>query len=317
MEGNRDRHATTDEIIDLDARCRELEAALGKSLIRQSLTRGWSRKAFLYTIFGRRLTLNLGQLIIAMREKKAPILGREMAQTLDAALRKLIGYKRWLVLFGSLAALPGLISLILLWQQNAVVATEVENVAADTQNGERGTLLTVIYSSTDRSEFGALTTPIYSTTNRARAVLRLIERDRAELLSTEERDLMGLNHFVDISQAPLGGVDFSPAFGDEPTEFYEVSFMSSNLLEASFDNCKLERVWFSSSFLWNTTFQGAVCKRVDFADTSIKGVDFRTTELIDCSFAGATFDADTEWPEGFDPIAAGATPFEPNPGGAQ
>lgn len=310
VESGLDRDRLIDEILALEAETRAVEARLDVHRKRRGRARALGRKLFLYATLGRRLTIDLGRLIVAVREGREPLFGREMARTLDSASRKLVGYKRWVVLFGLLAALPGSVSVYLLWQQNQVVAVEKENAIADSGNTERGRLLTLIYSTYDKSPTGLTTTPIHSAMNRRRAVLRLIERDREFLIRTQEDDHLGLNRMVDLSNAPLRDVDFSAIPGEPKAEFTKVGFVGSNFENASFAGCKLDHVWFSGAALWYTDFRDAVCRDTSFDDAYLIGVDFRGAELTGCEFAGASYDKTTRWPEGFDPDAAGAKLFE-------
>lgn len=309
MEPAGEKEALIDEIVLLEAEIRALEDKRSQQRARGRKVSTFGSKAFLYAFFGRRLTRSLGDLIVSVSMKREPVFGPAMAKTLDAASLKLIGYKRWLVFFGALAALPGIISVVLLWQQNLAVAQETENTVADATNTERLRLLQMAYLTYDKSPYGQLTTPAHSAANRRRAVLNLIEKDAAELARTEDEDLFELNRMVDLSRAPLKGVDFSPLPGESQV-FRDVGFVSSNFEDASFENCEFDHVWFSNAMLWRTNFRGSICRNVSFDETSIIGVDFRETTFIDCDFTGAVYDPSTQWPEDFDQRAAGALPYE-------
>lgn len=317
MEEGPDRDALIGEILDLDRRCRELESLAGKSTLFAGKAATMGRQMLLYSVFGRSLTRNLGRLIASVREKRGPLFGPELAKTLDSAVNKLIGYKRWLVLFGSLAALPGLISMILLWQQNDVLDRELDNVHTDSKQWERGEYLATIYSVRDRSDLGYTTTPIFSASSRGEAVLKLIEHDRSELRRHRKRDILGLNQMVDISLAPLRDVDFSALPGKPPVKFVGVGFNGSNFLNASFEACELENVWFSTGSLENANFRGTTCRRVDFDKTYLFGVDFRGATFENCNFEEAVYDAGTQWPEGFRPEEFGAVMYRENQEGQQ
>ncbi len=309
MEPAETKETLIDEIVGLESEVRRLEEHRARQRSRGVKAASLGGKAFLYTFFGRHLTRSLGRLIVSVREGNEPVFGPAMARTLDAALLKLMGYKRWLLVFGALAAVPGMISVVLLWQQNLAVAEEKALTIADSVNAERGELLGIIYRTRDRTPDGQLTTPVHSAANRRRAVLRLIERDAEELARTEERDLFGLNHLVNLSRAPLGDVDFSPG-PDEPTQrFAQVSFTGSHFQNASLAGCDFEDVWFSGARLWFTDVTGASFRRVKFDGANLIALDFREVELVDCDFTGAVYDESTRWPEGFDPRAAGAIPF--------
>ncbi|MCB1078724.1 MAG: hypothetical protein KDM64_12930, partial [Verrucomicrobiae bacterium] len=193
MEPAGDKEFLIDEIVTLEAELRRLERKDARHRVRRGKLASMAGKVFLYTFFGRKLTHYLGNLIVAVSTGEEPFFGRAMARALDAASMKLIGYKRWLFAFGALAALPGVISVVLLWQQNLAVADETARTVADTTNSERLDLLRMIYLTYDKTPFGSLTTPMHSAANRRRATLLLIERDAAELARTEEEDLLNLN----------------------------------------------------------------------------------------------------------------------------
>lgn len=300
------------EIIELDRSCR----ALGwseESSFRWLPFAAIGRKLVLHLLLGGPLTRSLAELVIAVQEKRQPIFGAEMADAIDAAVRKLTGYKRWIVLFGCLAALPGIISVILLAQQNAVVAQERANAEADAANTERTSLLVAIYSVADLTDAGMLTTPLQSAKVRREAALALIERDGAELRASETDALDGAARMVDLSIAPFGDVDFSPLPGSPRTMFASVSFVNSDFRDASFARCDFEKVWFSNAYFRRTRFTGATFSKVDFSEATFQETDLRDLDLSGCVFTGARYDRATRWPEGFDPAVAGAIPLEPEP----
>lgn len=307
------REDTIRQILALEESCQELEAASKSYRSSRSKFANLGGRLFIRFALGARLTRAMGSFLTTVKERKGPVLGPELARTLDAASRKMIGYKRWILLFGLLAALPGTVSVVLLWEQNNAVAETKDNSIAGRKSGERLTLLATIYNTRDKTESGRLTTPLHSQQVRQDAVLRLIERDRAELLRTKERDILDTSHMVDISMAPLNGVNFSPLPGYPPTSFERVSFVNSNFDQASFHACELVRVWFDNAYLWNMDFRDAKLVDVSFIDANIRGADFTGASFYECDFKGAQFDPATKWPEGFDPAAAGATPFPESP----
>lgn len=304
-------------ILELEAACEEFEKKAATAGKRRARIFGKLQKFALHMVFGRQLTESLGELLHSVKSGKRPYLGQELAKTLDAASRKLIGYKRWLFALGALAALPGIVSMVLLWQQNLAVAKAKDDKISDIENSERVILLTTIYTTFDKSEAGMLTTPFYSAVNRREAALRLIERDGRELKETEEADILGLNRMVDLSIAPFNGVDFSAAPGVPPTQFSDVSFVNSNLEEAIFENCEFRHAWFSFAYLWRTNFRKARFVNTSFDNASILGADFTGATFDACDFTEAVYDKATRWPDGFDPVAAGAKKIESVEGAAQ
>lgn len=263
-----------------------------------------------YFILGRRLSRALADLIRVVKERKRPYLGSELARALDAASRKVMGYKRWLLLLGIMAALPGFVSVVLLWQQNQVVKHAKIDRLADLRNQQRVELLTTIYQTHDKSEAGLLTTPVFSASNRRQAVLELIHLDAGRLEQRGEADGLNLNRMVDLSVAPLNGIDFSTIPGESAWNFRNIGFVNSNFENTSFSGCRFENVWFSHAQLYGTDFRAATFTDVDFSNARIVGADFRGAEFLRCDFSGAQFDESTRWPEDFDPTAAGALKME-------
>ena len=303
------REAAIPRILELERLINELETQAEKGRRRRSKLARVGIKTGLYAILGRGLTLSLGELLEAVRQNKRPYLGKELAKTIDLASRKLIGYKRWLLALGLLAATPGIVSMILLWQQNLTVAKVKDDTVSSLENGERVILLATIYDTWDKSELGMLTNPKSSPINRRDAVFRLIERDAEELAEVEEQDLLNLNRMVDISIAPLNEVDFSPLPGKPAYRFHNIGFVNSNFENASFEGCSFERVWFSAAYLWNTNFRNTRFLNTSFDEASIRGADFTGAVFENCDFSNAQFDDATLWPEGFDPEEAGAVRF--------
>ncbi len=304
--GEFDRDATISRILQVQEHILAHESRRGKKGPIQTRLKALFKQALVYTVLGRRLSRALSELIKAVRERRRPYLGPELANALEAASRKVMGYKRWLIALGLMAALPGCISAFLLWQQNQAVEEAKVNSIEDLRNNYRVELLITIYHTTDKSESGLLTTPVFSASNRRNAVFELIQWDAEQLAELEEEDLFKLNRMVDLSVAPLNNVDFSAIPGEDPFFFRDIGFVNSNFENASFEGCRFEHVWFSNAQLYGTNFQLARFKDVLFDEARIIGADFTGAEFILCNLEGAVFDATTRWPDGFDPIAHGA-----------
>lgn len=304
--GEFDRESTICRILQLQEMILEYERRKGRRSALWPRLKAWSKRLFVYAVVGKKLSKTLTELICVVRERRRPYLGTELAKALEAASRKVMGYKRWLLMLGLAASLPGMLSLFLLWQQNQVVKDSKTNRIADLRNNKRVELLITVYHTFDKTEAGLLTTPVFSAANRRDAVLELIQWDAARLAKLEEEDLFQLNRMVDLSIAPLNGVDFSPSPGESPFFFKNVGFNSSNFEDASFEQCRFEHVWFSAAQLYRTNFRQAVFKDVWFDETRIIAADFSGAEFILCKFEGAVFDETTVWPKGFDPLAHGA-----------
>jgi hypothetical protein len=304
-----DREAAVQSILDMQAELDRRSRALEKKQTFRKRVAKVFKLGIIHLLIGRKLTRALTDLLNAVHSRKRPYLGTELAQVLEAINRKVMGYKRWLIIIGLLAALPGFISVSLLWQQNTTVEEGKINKIADLRNNNRVELLITIYHTTDKSESGLLTTPFFSASNRRNAVYELIEWDAQRLESLEEADILNLNRMVDLSVAPLNDIDFSAIPGESPFVFKNIGFVNSNFENTSFEGCAFERVWFSNAQLYGTNFRGARFKDVLFDEALIIGADFSQAEFILCNFQGAQFDPTTRWPEGFDPVSEGAIPM--------
>jgi len=300
------RDATISNILQLQEAILRHETQMGRKRLAGSPLKALLKQTIIYSVIGRRLSRALADLIKAVKDRKRPYLGPELANALEAASRKVMGYKRWLLMLGLMAALPGLISVALLWQQNLAVKEAKDNRIADLRNNKRVELLITIYHTTDKSEAGLLTTPVFSASNRRNAVIELIQWDADRLAELEEDDIFKLNRMVDLSVAPLNDVDFSPIPGEPPLFFKDIGFVNSNFEGASFEGCRFEHVWFSSAQLYGTNFRQARFKDVLFDEAIIAGADFSEAEFIMCDFEGAVYDQATRWPDGFDPRDFGA-----------
>ncbi|MGB1259535.1 MAG: pentapeptide repeat-containing protein, partial [Akkermansiaceae bacterium] len=235
-----------------------------------------------------------------------PLLGAKLAYVLDAASRRITGYKRWAVIFGVIAALPGIVSLILVWQQNRVVSRETDNTLADIRNRSRLDQLLIVYTSEEKDAQTALMTPTHASSLRKEAALALIEMDSNAYRAAEKSRDIEFDWRVDLSIAPLERVNFSPLDAVEPRVMERVSFMNSNLFKSSFAHCHLTKIWFDSATLIQTQFDGAVLSDCAFIGAKLIDVDFSKAAFVRCDFKGAQYNEGTRWPEGFDPVAAGA-----------
>ncbi len=305
------RETTISRILELQQNVIHFEQSKKKKKALRDRFQSLIKQFVIYTVIGRKLSRSLVNLIKAVHDRKRPYLGTELALTLEAINRKIMGYKRWLIIMGLLLALPGIISVYLLWEQNQAIKVSKNNKIDDLRNNNRVELLITIYHTIEKSESGLLTTPFFSASNRRNAVFELIEWDsqRLELLEGDE-DIFRLNRMVDISVAPLNEVDFSPIPGEQAYTFKNIGFVNSNFENASFEGCSFENVWFSNAQLYSTNFRNTRFVNTLFDEALIIGADFRDAEFVLCNFEGAQFDSTTLWPEGFDPVANGATPME-------
>ncbi|MCP5534662.1 MAG: pentapeptide repeat-containing protein [Akkermansiaceae bacterium] len=303
-----ERAALTDEIIALQEEYASLKAAEEKSRQRISRIAHISNRTLLYLFLGPRLTNRLGELIYVAKERREPIMGTSLAKVLDSASRKMTGYKRWAVMFGLIAAIPGVISMTLLWQQNIVVKRETDNSLADIQGRSRLDLLLTIYSSEDKDPESTLLTPSYPASLRTAAALKLIEMDTAAHRKIQAKAEAETPDYwrVDLARAPLAGVNFTPSDQNATQTLDRVSFMGSNFFNASFENCDVTDSWFDGALFIQTNFRNTRLTRCAFPGAFFTAVDFSSATFEKCDFKGAKYDRATTWPAGFDPVAAGA-----------
>jgi uncharacterized protein YjbI with pentapeptide repeats len=104
----------------------------------------------------------------------------------------------------------------------------------------------------------------------------------------------------DLSNSDLSGSDLYGAF----------------LCDAHFDSCKLIDADLRSAFLFRATFRNSDLRgaRLSLDELggalSLNAVDLTDAILDGADFTGATYDSETIFPEGFDPIKHGLTPEE-------
>jgi len=125
---------------------------------------------------------------------------------------------------------------------------------------------------------------------------------RADLIP--DKDLNGL----DMRNADLQGVSLAYR------ELRAADFSGSDLTKARFPGCDLRAANFAGARLIDTSFhasdlrganlQQATLVRTDFHEARLEGADLRAT--LDRVDLRATYDGQTQWPQGFDPDAAGA-----------
>ncbi len=78
--------------------------------------------------------------------------------------------------------------------------------------------------------------------------------------------------------------------------FWKVKFVRANLMETDFRNGSIQDSDFSDADLRKADFRGAI----------LWDSNFSSAELDGASFQGAWYNARTVWPNGFDPVKAGA-----------
>ena len=115
---------------------------------------------------------------------------------------------------------------------------------------------------------------------------------------TQGANLSGTNA---VLHGITGNLDFRGA------NLSGVSFMSSDLSAAQFDSTTIfsdgtQGVNLSGT---NAVLTGPFSS-TDFSNANFFGVNLSTAMINGATFTGSTYDAQTVWPSGFDPVAAGA-----------
>ncbi|MBD0266628.1 MAG: pentapeptide repeat-containing protein, partial [Tolypothrix sp. Co-bin9] len=116
---------------------------------------------------------------------------------------------------------------------------------------------------------------------------------RGYKLDLAGQDLTGL----DISDSEIGA-DFSRATLDKAI-FENGNFFGSVFLETSLINSRF----------CNARLRGTDLTRANLQGADLRGTDLRRAGIEDANFQNAIYNADTRFPEGFDPVAAGAILF--------
>lgn len=82
--------------------------------------------------------------------------------------------------------------------------------------------------------------------------------------------------------------------------FYQADFAYADLTSASLARANLERA----------TFGAANLASANLVEAKLKSADLKNAKLDQAVLTGAVFDAETQWPEGFDPVSHGAIQVE-------
>ena len=102
----------------------------------------------------------------------------------------------------------------------------------------------------------------------------------------------------------------------ERTVLEECDIMEANLRGTTFKACVFRNMWITELSLTETSFHDCRFEDVDFADCDVSGVDLCGSDLEKVRFGGrenskaptltgAKYDANTKFPEGFDPVSFG------------
>lgn len=123
----------------------------------------------------------------------------------------------------------------------------------------------------------------------------LIETKDLSGLSMKGEDLCGMT----ICYRKIRSGDFSGA------KLRDSRLQGCDLRAAIFVEADLYRTVFHDADLRGADFSGSDVTEADFSKARLEGADMRC-ESLEKARLGATYDKLTKWPEGFDPVAAGA-----------
>jgi len=84
-----------------------------------------------------------------------------------------------------------------------------------------------------------------------------------------------------------------------------------DLENADLTQANLEGYDLQKAVLSNANMAGANLKKSDLSKANLRGADLSTADLSGAILIGTRYDGRTKWPEGFDPVAAGATQVAP------
>ncbi|MBU4486276.1 MAG: pentapeptide repeat-containing protein [Candidatus Delongbacteria bacterium] len=120
-----------------------------------------------------------------------------------------------------------------------------------------------------------------------------------------DKDLSGIDmknenlKRMSLTYRKLIGADFSGS------DLSDASLQGCDLRAALFVNANLSRTTFYDADLRGANLEGVTLVSNNFQQSRLEGADFRSASIDGVDF-GATYDKTTQWPDGFDPDAAGA-----------
>lgn len=123
-----------------------------------------------------------------------------------------------------------------------------------------------------------------------------------------------------VEESRFSGVDFSGAVFND-ADFRDVSAYNSPFSRADFTGARVSKSHFAGDFsgavfkkahITDVQFNGADFTGADFSGAIVSGgmfagAKFKGANLTGITLDGVRYDCTTEWPDGFDPQAAGAT----------
>jgi uncharacterized protein YjbI with pentapeptide repeats len=68
----------------------------------------------------------------------------------------------------------------------------------------------------------------------------------------------------------------------------------------------MKRACFANANLQKANMEGTFLKGCNFDEADLRGTNLKGASLEDAYFGNAKYDKETIWPDGFDPVTAGA-----------
>lgn len=175
----------------------------------------------------------------------------------------------------------------------AVAAAEAEiqsaTSAAQIANAERKLVEAV------RRQKSLLEAPVTPPVTAASLRAGLVEERQLNGLSMKGADLSG----AQFQFKELRAADFTEA------KLKGCFFVGCDLRAATLEGADLTKTTFHNVDLRGATLSGAQLTGTQFRQSRLEGADLCAQSLETANF-GATFDESTRWPDGFDPVKAGA-----------
>lgn len=102
-----------------------------------------------------------------------------------------------------------------------------------------------------------------------------------------------------LENAKLGGADLC-GLDLRDAHAKNSNFKGADLCAANFGKAALDAADFSFSDLSYAKFQGSVLRGAKLTGADLSAVDFSEADLQDADLAGALYDSETKWPQGFE-----------------
>ena len=131
-------------------------------------------------------------------------------------------------------------------------------------------------------------------------VCRYCGRDLPEDVKLKSKWTRGKVDAAIASGADLNGANLNGA------NLREANLNGANLNGANLSGAKLNGANLHDADLSAADLSGANLRGANLSDANLSGANLSGAKLRWANLHGATYNADTKWPEGFDPVAAGA-----------